>query len=122
MSALLESLSKFSAAEDFLVFFGVRYDERVVHVYRLHILKRFYQYLKREGDLDALGDTQLHARYGTLLQRAHDDFLESTAAREKVFKIFQDAQGQHIPVERLRGTLPSRSGAPPGAASEQNPE
>ena len=111
MSPLLERLSKLSAAEDFLAFFDIRFDERVVHVYRLHILKRFHQYLRREPGLDSLDDAQLHARYRSLLQQAHDDFLTSTAAEEKVFKVFQDAQGQSVSLDQLSSTLPSRNGS-----------
>jgi nitrogenase-stabilizing/protective protein len=82
-----------------------------VHVYRLHILKRFYQYRQREPGLEALDDAQLHVRYRELLQRAHDDFLTSTAAQEKVFKVFQDAVGKSVSLDQLSSTLPSRSSA-----------
>jgi nitrogenase-stabilizing/protective protein len=109
MTTLLERLSKLSAAEDFLAFFDIDFDERVVHVYRLHILKRFYQYLNREPGLETLDEAPLHERYRSLLQRAHDDFLTSTAAREKVFKVFQDAQGKSVSLDQLSSTLPSRS-------------
>jgi nitrogenase-stabilizing/protective protein len=111
MSSLLERLSKLSAAEDFLGFFNIQFDERVVHVYRLHILKRFYQYLHREPGLASLDDAPLHARYRDLLQRAHDDFVSSTAAEQKVFKVFQDAQGKSVSLEKLSSTLPSRNGS-----------
>ena len=47
MSKLLDQLGKFSDAEEFLQFFEVPYEAGVVHVHRLHILKRFSQYLGR---------------------------------------------------------------------------
>ncbi len=109
MSGLRQRLEKLSAAEEFLDFFAIRYDQAVVHVHRLHILKRFHQYLRREPDLAQLGEAELHERYRGLLQQAHDDFVVSTAAREKVFKVFQDAQAKSFPLEKLRNTLASRN-------------
>jgi len=109
MSALLERLAKFSAAEDFLAFFDIRHDERVVHVYRLHILKRFNQYLETHST--ELADPDSEVRLGAcraLLARAYGDFVRSTPAKEKVFKVFQDAQGAEVGFESLRRTLPSR--------------
>jgi nitrogenase-stabilizing/protective protein len=104
---LLDRLSRLSAAEEFLAYFGIRYDEDVVHVHRLHILKRFYQYLHHGQPAQALDEAALHGQYAALLQRAYDDFVTSTAAREKVFKVFQDAQARSFPIDKLRCTLPS---------------
>ncbi|HET7688396.1 MAG TPA: nitrogenase-stabilizing/protective protein NifW, partial [Candidatus Macondimonas sp.] len=60
MSELMNQLGRFSAAEEFLDFFQVPYDPAVVHVNRLHILKRFNQYLSRATQMDALDEaTQL---------------------------------------------------------------
>ncbi len=109
MSALLARLAALSSAEEFLGFFAIGYDERVVHVNRLHILQRWRQYLQREPGLGALDEARLHERYRDLLQRAHDDFLASSAAREKVFKVFQDAQGASFALDSLRRTLPSQA-------------
>jgi len=101
-------LAKLSAAEDFLDFFGIDYDQNVVHVHRLHILKRLNQYLRREPEIAQLDEEQSFARHRELLQKAHDDFVVSTAAREKVFRVFQDAEAKSYPLERLRGTLTAR--------------
>jgi nitrogenase-stabilizing/protective protein len=109
MSDLLERLSRLSAAEEFLDFFGIQYDEGVVHVHRLHILKRYYQYLHHEAAAEGLDDAALYERYAGLLQRAYDDFVNSTAAREKVFKVFQDAQAKSFSIGKLRDTLPSNN-------------
>lgn len=108
MSGLVERLATLSSAEDFLGYFAIDFDEHAVHVHRLHILKRFYQYLRQQPDLAALDENGLHERYRGLLQRAHDDFLTSTAAREKVFKVFQDAEGGSVGLDQLSATLPSR--------------
>jgi nitrogenase-stabilizing/protective protein len=110
--ALFQSLSKLSAAEEFFQFFGVPYEQAVVHVNRLHILKRFQQYLRTTPGLKELDADALLARCRELLTRAYQDFVRSTPAQEKVFKVFQDMDGQQVALDKLRATLPSnRDGA-----------
>jgi nitrogenase-stabilizing/protective protein len=109
MQTLAERLKALSSAEDFFAFFGVPFDERVVQVNRLHILKRFYQYLHKSDGLAGLGEVDMFRRYRELLARAYQDFVTSTPAREKVFKVFQDAQGtQHVQLAALRSSLDER--------------
>lgn len=109
MEDLVTQLKALSSAEDFLQFFGIAFDERVVQVNRLHILKRFYQYLHRSEGLATLGDVELFRRYRELLTQAYQDFVNSTAQREKVFKVFQDSDGrQHVQLAALRDSLVDR--------------
>ncbi len=111
MSELTRRLQQLSTAEQFLEFFGVRFDAAVVNVSRLHILKRFYQYLRAEPGLESLDEVALFARYRALLARAYDDFVRSTPAREKVFKVFQDAEGRAaVTLASVRASLPSAGG------------
>jgi nitrogenase-stabilizing/protective protein len=109
----LEALGRLSAAEEFFTYLGVPYDSPVVHVNRLHILKRFNQYLRAAkppvAELDPA--TQLQA-CRDLLGRAYGDFVTSTPAREKVFKVFQDADGASVGIDGLRSSLPSRNVRP----------
>lgn len=108
MNTLIEKLTKLSAAEEFLEFFCVPFDSAVVHVNRLHILKRFYQYLRQEKDLDGLAEDAMYQRYRSLLLKAYQDFVHSSAAQEKVFKVFQDAEAKSFSLDKLRDTLPQR--------------
>ncbi len=109
MDSLTDRLKTLSSAEDFLHFFGVPFEERVVHVNRLHILKRFYQYLHKSEGLAGLNEVELFKRYRDLLLQAYEDFVHSSAAREKVFKVFQDADGQqHVQLDSLRDSLLQR--------------
>jgi nitrogenase-stabilizing/protective protein len=109
---LIERLKTLSSADDFLRFFGVEHDEHVVHVNRLHILKRFHQYIGRETALQGLDDVELFRRYRALLQKAYADFVSSNAQQEKVFKVFQTADGQHhVSLSQLRATLAARQPA-----------
>ncbi|MBU0604482.1 MAG: nitrogenase stabilizing/protective protein NifW [Gammaproteobacteria bacterium] len=107
MDDLTQRLATLSSAEDFLEFFALPFDEAVVHVNRLHILKRFYQYLRTEQGVAEGEPAVVYARYRGLLQRAYEDFVRSTPAQEKVFKVFQEADGQRVSVDSLRATLPS---------------
>lgn len=112
MDGLIQRLKALSSANEFLDFFGIEYDERVVNVHRLHILKRFYQYLHRAEGLAGLDDIEMFRRYRELLLQAYQDFTTSTAAKEKVFKVFQDADGrQHVSLASLRGSLADRRAA-----------
>jgi nitrogenase-stabilizing/protective protein len=109
MDSLTQRLKALSSAEDFLHFFGVPFDERVVHVNRLHILKRFFQYLQKETGLAGLDEVETFRRYRTLLTQAYGDFVKSDAATEKVFKVFQQADGQQaVPVTTLKQSLVER--------------
>ena len=80
-------LEDLSSAEDFLDYFSVPYDPAVVHVNRLHILQRFHDYIAKAGELPA-DEAGQKAAYAELLNRAYQDFVDSDALTEKVFKVF----------------------------------
>lgn len=81
-------LEELSSAEDFLTYFGVPYDQSVVHVNRLHILQRFHDYLAQVEDEP--GDpAERRALYADLLLGAYQDFVASDARTEKVFRVFR---------------------------------
>lgn len=84
-----EAMDELSAAEDFLDYFGVPYEPSVVHVNRLHILQRFNEYLSQSTDAMPQGDEAKKEVYRRLLARAYQDFVESDALTEKVFKVFK---------------------------------
>jgi nitrogenase-stabilizing/protective protein len=121
MDGFIQKLKALSSANEFLDFFGISYDERVVHVNRLHILKRFFQYLHQAKGLPAdpasaglseADEIELYRSYREFLQRAYNDFTTSSAAQEKVFKVFQDTDGkQHVSLDSLRMSRPERRAA-----------
>ena len=83
-----DELSELSSAEDFLEYFDIDYEPSVVHVNRLHILQRFNEYLsKAEATMPVDVEAKVET-YATLLQQAYQDFVESDALTEKVFKVF----------------------------------
>jgi nitrogenase-stabilizing/protective protein len=109
MSQLLDAMQKFSAAEEFFDFLGVDYDPQVVHVNRLHILKRFQQYIGRDPVLDGLSEAAERESYKEKLEKSYQDFVQSNSVAEKVFKVFQDKAGvQTVSVNKLKQTLVER--------------
>ena len=112
MENFLLQLKALSSAEDFLHFFGVPFDQGVVNVSRLHILKRFFQYIHQESLAADTNEVQMFTVYRGLLTRAYGDFVTSTPAREKVFKVFQDTDGkQHVSLDNLRASMSLRATA-----------
>ncbi|MDP3743546.1 MAG: nitrogenase-stabilizing/protective protein NifW [Methylotenera sp.] len=108
-SNLLSTMQKFSAAEEFLDFLGVDYVPQVVQVNRLHIMKRFQQYLGRDPVPDGLPELDEREAYKAKLQNAYQDFVQSNAVVEKVFKVFQDKAGvQTISVNKVKQSLSER--------------
>jgi nitrogenase-stabilizing/protective protein len=105
MNTLIQQLTQLSAAEDFLNFFGLPYEEPVLNVSRLHILKRFYQYMRQEPGLDGLDEIEMYKRLRLLLSRSYADFVDSTPAREKVFKVLQNANSKSVSLDSLRQAL-----------------
>ncbi|MDD5034576.1 MAG: nitrogenase-stabilizing/protective protein NifW [Methylococcaceae bacterium] len=109
MNPVLQRIQGFSAAEEFLDFFAIDYLPSVVHVNRLHILKRFNQYLGRTPIPDDMDETTAWDTCKTLLKQAHDDFVGSSAAEEKVFKVFQEQEGKSISLDSIKVSLSTRT-------------
>ena len=84
-----DDLADLESAEDFLNYFEVDYDPKVVQVNRLHILQRFHDYLTAPGD----DGSPAYDEYRTSLTRAYQDFVRSDALTEKVFSVLKRASG-----------------------------
>ncbi len=80
-------LDELSSAEDFLDYFDVAYEPSVVHVNRLHILQRFHDYVAKAGEMPGTDDARFEL-YKVNLTKAYQDFVDSDAVTEKVFKVF----------------------------------
>jgi nitrogenase-stabilizing/protective protein len=89
-----DEMEELESAEDFLQYFQLKYDQTVVHVNRLHILQRFHDYLQQAADEMPENEAPKRAIYSKLLQRAYQDFVESDAQTEKVFKVFAMGEPQ----------------------------
>lgn len=91
--SLKEAMEELCSAEDFLQFFGLSYEPSIVHVNRLHILQRFHDYIEKYGALPE-DESLLRQIYTELLRNAYQDFVQSDAITEKVFKVFHMHQPQ----------------------------
>ncbi|MBK1719086.1 nitrogenase-stabilizing/protective protein NifW [Thiocystis violacea] len=95
-------LSELSSAEDFLDYFAIQYEPAVVYVNRLHILQRFHDYLAQIEEMpdSVQAKWALHA---DLLRAAYQDFVQSDAATEKVFRVFHmhEPKSVSIPLSDL---------------------
>ena len=89
-----DDLEDLESAEDFLQYFAISYEPSVVHVNRLHILQRFHDYLLKASDSMPEDESVKRAVYTKLLERAYQDFVESDAQTEKVFKVFNMGIGE----------------------------
>jgi nitrogenase-stabilizing/protective protein len=102
---VLKALKSAGSAEEFFGLLGVPYDPKVLQVARLHILKRMGEYLGGD-DLEGMPDPVVAARCKTVLERAYEDFVNSTPLNERVFKVLKQAvepkqPEPFVPLDRL---------------------
>lgn len=94
-----DDLADLGSAEELLDYFGISYDARTVQVNRLHILQRYHDYLAKQE----AGKAPEYAAYRAWLLRAYEDFVGSSAQQEKVFAVFQKADGSSfLPLSSLK--------------------
>jgi nitrogenase-stabilizing/protective protein len=86
---ILNQLGKLSSAEEFFSALDVPFDQAILNVARLHILRRMGQYLSEIPSECSNDELYEHAR-GTLL-KAYLDFVHSTPIEQKVFKVHRQA-------------------------------
>ncbi|MBF2003923.1 nitrogenase-stabilizing/protective protein NifW [Chlorogloeopsis fritschii PCC 9212] len=89
MSEDWNKFQKLTEAEEYFDFFQLPYDQKVVNVNRLHILKKFSQYIQEidENYTDLSLEDKL-SKYCEALQKAYQVFIESTPQEQKLFKVF----------------------------------
>ena len=90
-TGVLDHITKLSSAEDIFTYLLMPYDEEVLNVSRLHIMKRFGGYLNG-ADFAGLTEDETFVAARAELKRAYEDFLASTPLKEKVFKVFKDEE------------------------------
>jgi len=111
-------LDELESAEDFLNYFNIAFEPAVVQVNRLHILQRFHDYLAdAEEEPDSV--PVRFALYAGLLRDAYQDFIDSDARTEKVFRVFHRHEPPHaeISLSDLMQQRPAKSRAPKAHAS-----
>ena len=103
--SLDDALEELEGAEDFLNYFGIDFDQTVVHINRLHIMQRYHDYLEKAEGHDDLSAQARFSLYRRLLERAYQDFVDSDALTEKVFKVFRQDEPQtgFVPLDQILG-------------------
>ncbi len=106
MLELEQDMEELQSAEDFLEYFSIDFEQKVVHVNRLHILQRFHNYISQIENMPET-DAAMYTLYATLLKTAYQDFVQSDAITEKVFKVFKMHEPQQVlvPVSSLKVRL-----------------
>ena len=95
-----DDLADLSSAEDFLDYFDIPFDARVVQVNRLHILQRYHDYLAKQ-EAGRAPDYQAWRKW---LELAYRDFIDSSAQQEKVLAVYRKADGSSfLPLSALTG-------------------
>ena len=91
MTGTIDEFKQLVDAEEFFKFFNLSYDLEVVNVNRLHILKKFSQYMKEIDDNSSdLSQEEKLNQYSLALQKAYQVFIDSTPHEQKLFKVFND--------------------------------
>jgi nitrogenase-stabilizing/protective protein len=103
-ATFLEDIAELETAEEFLDYFAIPYEPAVVQVNRLHILQRFHDYLRERQVAIPADNPDLRELYMDCLQRAYQDFVDSDALTEKVFKVFHrrsEPQSTFVPLTEV---------------------
>ncbi|MBK5945146.1 hypothetical protein CCR83_01455 [Rhodobacter veldkampii DSM 11550] len=102
--ALLSQITAAASAEDMFALLDLPFRPEVLNVARLHVLKRFGEYLART-EMDGLSDQAVFLIAREALAHAHQDFETSTPLEQKVFKVLANARPQRpafVPLAGLR--------------------
>lgn len=100
MSAFLASLAGLSTAEQFFATLDVPFDQTVMNVHRLHLLKTFRDRLDFKA-LEAMDDAQARTACRAALEEVYQDFAAGKVSR--TFKVFKQADPAFVPLSDLLG-------------------
>jgi nitrogenase-stabilizing/protective protein len=83
--------NKLVDAEEYFEFFQLPYDQKFVNVNRLHILKKFSQFMGEvDGKYPELNTEEKLNKYREALEQAYQVFTDSTPLEQKLFKVFNE--------------------------------
>lgn len=89
MKKTLSQFNQIFVAEEYLDFFGVDYDPKVVNINRLHILKSFAHKISDiNTNYPELNETEKLEKYRDALIESYQLFLTKTPLETKLFKVF----------------------------------
>ena len=92
-NGVLDHIAGLSSAEDIFTYLLLPYEQEVLNIARLHIMKRLGQYL-RDAVIDGQPQEEVFLEARAALKRAYMDFVASTPIQEKVFKVHKDEEAK----------------------------
>lgn len=106
MSFTLDDFNKITDAEEYFEFFQLPYDRNFVNVNRLHILKKFSQFIDEiNTNYPALGEDEKLQKYRDALIQAYEVFLSKTPLETKLFKVFDRKPQNVVMLSELQSEL-----------------
>jgi nitrogenase-stabilizing/protective protein len=93
-NGVLDHIARLSSAEEIFTYLLLPYDQGVLNVARLHIMKRLGQYL-RDATFEGQDEHAIFLETRAALKRAYEDFLASSPLAERVFKVHRDEAEKH---------------------------
>ncbi|MBE9229702.1 nitrogenase-stabilizing/protective protein NifW [Phormidium sp. LEGE 05292] len=91
MTQSLTEFRKLTDAEQYFQFFQLPYDQQLVNVNRLHILKKFSQLMAEiDTNFPSDSDDEKLERYKDALIDSYNLFITSSGVEQKLFKVFKE--------------------------------
>ncbi|MFB2939289.1 nitrogenase-stabilizing/protective protein NifW [Aerosakkonemataceae cyanobacterium BLCC-F154] len=91
MTQSLAEFRKLTDAEQYFQFFELPYEQQLVNVNRLHILKKFSQLMAEiDANFPNDSDEEKLAKYKDALIDAYNLFITSSGVEQKLFKVFKE--------------------------------
>jgi nitrogenase-stabilizing/protective protein len=104
MSAIIEKLKGLGAAEEFFQILNVPFDQKILSVCRLHILKRMGQSLA-SFDSEGRDEAAITEACRAMLQSAYAEFESKSPMETRLFKVLQDRDPAR-PAEKGKAFVP----------------
>ncbi|MGK7888849.1 MAG: nitrogenase-stabilizing/protective protein NifW [Leptolyngbyaceae cyanobacterium] len=101
MVQTLAVFNTLTTAEEYLEFFELPYDSKVVSVNRLHILKKFSEFVQEIDQEGEASEVERLGQYKIALQNAYNLFLTSNSVEQKLFKVFQEKPGNVVMMSEI---------------------
>ena len=91
MTQSLTEFRKLADAEQYFQFFQLPYEQQLVNVNRLHILKKFSQLMTEiDANFPNDSDEEKLAKYKDALIDSYNLFITSSGVEQKLFKVFKE--------------------------------
>ncbi|NEO98023.1 MAG: nitrogenase-stabilizing/protective protein NifW [Symploca sp. SIO2E9] len=103
MTLRLEEFNTLVDAEEYFKFFKLPYDQQVLNVNRLHILKQFSLSIKEiNKDYPDLEESDILSKYKAALEEAYQVLLNSSGVEQKLFAVFQKPKNNVVMLTEIQ--------------------